>query len=117
VAKQCFTIAFAIVFMRDVLGIAANKTRVLFKNEISHASAGPVSLEWPLGAMVAHATGALPNALDLELPIKQSLQTWPRPYWDTHSRLRNRGRSEMSVGRDTGKESLLPQAWRARIMP
>jgi hypothetical protein len=84
----------------------------MFKSTLLHASIGhPVSLDWPLGAVVAQATGVMPRALDMTLPDSHPLKSGPQPHWDTHAKLRNCGRSEMSVAPVSGTLRPLQQAW------
>ena len=55
-AKHCFTIAYSLVFLRDVLGIAGNDTRISFASAVPQLDGGePVPLDWPLGAMLTQA--------------------------------------------------------------
>jgi hypothetical protein len=55
-AKHCFTVAFSIVFIREVLGLADDDARVLFQSEITQPSGEAIPLDWPLGAMITQAS-------------------------------------------------------------
>jgi hypothetical protein len=74
-SKHCFTIAFSVVFLRDVLGIAGNDTRVTFASSLPQRAGGdPVPLDWPLGVMLtqaAHLKDGGPEALTASLGVGQ----------------------------------------------
>lgn len=61
-AKLCFTAAYTVVFMQQVLSVGLDDRRVHFANSLTLEGHSRVHLDWPLGAALEYLVGAAAGA-------------------------------------------------------
>eukprot|EP00892_Ulva_mutabilis_P007420 jgi/Ulvmu1/504/UM001_0512.1 len=71
-AKVCFTVAYTVVFMQEVLSVGVDERRVHWANALVLDNHRRVHLDWPLGAALEHLVGTA--AADAHGPAPPRLQ-------------------------------------------
>lgn len=73
-AKVCFTVAYSVVFMQEVLSVGVDERRVHFASSLVLEDRRRVNLDWPMGAALEFIVGA--DAAD---------DVRPAPPWQLYS--------------------------------